>query len=161
MSGVASNGSGWKGKLLRAKRGFKRLLRLPLQLFRFLDTVEPAKTKADQQLLYDGNVALQRLFAELLPRLHHDVQAGRREVAQLCLAALPEMQTAATESREEVRRLKHRYAEFYGNLVEQMKEQNARLDRLVEQQALILKLLAERYESLPLGQHQPRLTQAG
>ncbi len=147
-------------KLLKAKRGMRRLLRLPLQLFRFLDTVEPAKTKADQQLLYEGNVALQRLFAELLPKLQHDVQAGRREVAQLSIRALPEMQAAATESREEVRRLKHRYAEFYGNLVEQMKEQNVRLDRLAEQQARILHLLSDSSEPLPLGQHQSRLHQA-
>jgi hypothetical protein len=155
-----SNDGGWKGKLLKAKRGIKRLMRLPLQLFRFLDTVEPAKTKADQRLLYEGNVALQRLIAELLPKLQQDVQAGRREVAQLSLTALPDMQAAATESREEVRRLKHRYAEFYGGLVEQMKEQNSRLDRLAEQQDRILKLL-DKSEPLPLGQHQPRLNQAG
>jgi hypothetical protein len=161
MSGAANDGGGWKGKLLKAKRDIRRLLRLPLQLFRFLDTLELAKTNAVLQRLYEGNVALQRLFAELLPRLQHDVQAGRREVAQLSLAALPEMQAAATESREELRRLKHRYAEFYGNLVEQMKEQNSRLDRLAEQQERILKLLADRYEPMPLGQHQPRLTQAG
>lgn len=174
MVETTNAGGGWKRKLLKGLRGVKRMLRLPLQLDRYIEGAVPAQmtanatletiTKDQQQkfqTLRDGNLALQRLLADVLPKMHQDAQAGRQEVAQLANVALPEMQAAAAEAREEVRRLKHRYAEYYGALVEQLREQNRRLDQLAERQEHVLRLLTTSADVLPLAALASQLPQAG
>ena len=165
-SETTNAGGGWKRKLLKGLRGIKRMLRLPLQLDRYVEGAVPAQVTLDTitkkfQTLRDGNLALQRLLADLLPKMHQDAQVGRQEVAQLAKVALPEMQAAAAEAREEVRRLKHRYAEYYGALVEQLREQNRRLDQLAERQEYVLRLLTTSSDVLPLASQASQLPQAG
>jgi hypothetical protein len=60
-----------------------------------------------------------------------------------------------------VRQLKQRYAEYYGALVEQVREQNRRLDQLAAQQQLILKAMTGAADVVPLDRQAPRLPQAG
>jgi DNA repair exonuclease SbcCD ATPase subunit len=108
---------GWKQLLGKAMR----VLRIPVKLGRF------AEGAAEQYCtLRDGNVALYKLLSDWLPRLHQDVRTSREEIAL-------HLQATADESRAEVRKLNNRYAEFYGALVEQLQEQNRRLDRLERQ----------------------------
>jgi hypothetical protein len=168
MSGTipANNASGgWKQRLLAIPllgRGL-RLLRIPFKVERFVDGAGVVHTPLQDQYdkLRDGNTALYRLLADMLPKLHQDVQAGQREIARMASEALPEMQTAAVASREEVKRLKHRYAEFYGAIVEQLRDQNRRLDQLTDQQDRILQLLSGASAVLPLEQKSMQLPKAG
>ena len=162
---TSSTGGGWKARLVKGLRAVKRVLRLPLRLDHYVEGAEPARIAfAEQQRQYQAlrgaNTALERLVAELLPRLQQDVRAGREDVGRLADVALPELRSAAAESREEVRRLKHRYAEYYGALVEQMREQNRRLDRLTERQEQLFRLLTPP-DVLPLDREPSQLPQAG
>jgi hypothetical protein len=164
MSGTcAPNNAGgsWKRRLLAlplVKKAVRAAL-IPLKLARFVESAGSVQTPLEVQYgtLRDGNIAL----SKLLTRLYQESQASREEVARLVNGALPDMQAAATESREEVRRLKHRYAEFYGAIVEQLREQNRRLDQLAEQQERIVQLLTNPPDALRLVPEPGRLPQAG
>ncbi len=162
---ASSTRGGWKARLGKGLRAVRRVLCLPLRLDRFIEGAEPvhvaaAEQQRQYQALREANTALQRLVAELLPRLQQDVRAGREDVARLADVALPDLRCAAAESREEVRRLKHRYAEYYGALVEQLREQNRRLDRLAERQEQLFRLLTPP-DVLPLDREPSQLPQAG
>jgi hypothetical protein len=112
---------GWKRLLGKTLRVFL----IPFKLARFVEGAGPVRTPLEEQYhtLRDGNVALYKVLSDWLPKLHQDVRTGREEVGR-------HLQATADESRAEVRKLSHRYAEFYGALVEQLQEQNRRLDRL-------------------------------
>jgi hypothetical protein len=75
-------------------------------------------------------------------------------------AVLDQIPTELAETRAEMRRLKHRYAEFYGAIVEQLKEQNRQLQQLAEQQQRILRILETTPEVLPLDSGAAHLPQA-
>jgi hypothetical protein len=149
---------GWRGRLLLAlplvRNAFRAAL-IPLKVARFAATAGPMETPLEVQYvtLRDGNIAL----SKLVTRLYQDSQAGREEIARLVNRALPDMQTAAAESREEVRRLKHRYADFYGAIVEQLRDQNRRLDQLAQQQERVVQLLT----ALPDAARLAPLSKAG
>jgi hypothetical protein len=156
-----SPAGGWKQRLL-AVPVLKKALRaalIPLKLARFVESAGAVQTPLEVQYgtLRDGNIAL----SKLLTRLYQDSQANRQEVARLVTGALPDMRAAADESREEVRRLKDRYAEFYGAIVEQLREQNRRLDELAHQQDRIVQLLAGRPDAVRLAAESAPLSKAG
>jgi hypothetical protein len=104
------------------------------------------------QRLCETNATCFGMIADLLPRLQQDVNRTRAETIKLAQEALPDMRAASRESKEEVQRLKHRYAEFYGAIVEQLLEQNKRLEQLAQQQAHIIYLIGaqSRPASVPL-----------
>jgi hypothetical protein len=142
---------GWKQRLPNlsfVRKAFRAAL-IPLKLARFVESAGAVRTPLEVQYatLRDGNVAL----SKLLTRLYQDSHASREEIARLVDRALPDMQAAAAESREEVQRLKHRYAEFYGAIVEQLREQNRRLDELARQQELILRSLGHAPDAVQLA----------